>query len=196
MKTARDYINQRARAIAIADGQNPEKAIKAMRAVSVVGNIAVGANGVQNTVSITDLNGTAVTGDRWRLRGKGGKHWALVAMVANNGVPGVDPEYGIKDFVLNDNPFNKMSFEDSLEDRSINASFFSLEAIRSGIDPFPWMDMPPFGPNDTLDVVAYQTDGVAAVLAQVEFWLLPVSDEYEPIGSGAYDCEPCKSGRE
>lgn len=193
-KNAKDYINARARYIAEAAGLDPSGAVRSLRAVSCIGNVLVAADGETNTTTITDLNeAVPVTGDRWRLQGQGGKKWVCVAMIANDGVAGTDPEYGIKDFVFNDNGINKMSFQGSLADRSNNAAFFSLEAIRSGVDPFPWQDLPAFGPNDTLDIVAYNTDGAAIVLASVQFWLMPVPEDYEPIGSTSHDCVPCRT---
>jgi len=190
-KNAKDYINMRARRIARHAGLDEASAVLSLRAVSVIGGVLVAADGETNTTTITDANGTAVDGDRFRLQGQGGKKWVLVAMIANNGAANVDPEWGIKDFVFNDNGINKLSFAESLADRSNSAAFFSLEAIRSGIDPFPWQDLPAFGPNDTLDIVAYNTDGAAVVTAQAQFWLMPVPTDYEPIGSNSYDCTPC-----
>ena len=189
-KNAKDYLNMRARRIAQQAGLDPDAAVLSMRAVSVVGGILVAADGETNTTTITDNNGTGVDGDRFRLQGQGGKKWALVGMIANNGAANTDPEWGIKDFVFNDNPINKLSFQESLADRSNNAAFFSLEAIRSGIDPFPWQDLPAFGPNDTLDIVAYNSDGAAVVPCQAQFWLIPVPEDYTPIGSNSFDCCP------
>ncbi len=193
-KNARSYINMRAKRIAAAAGLKPEAAVLSLRAISVVQDVLAAADGETNTTSIIDANSPAgVAGNRYRLQGQGGKKWVCVSMIANNGVAGVDPGWGIKDFVYNDNPINKLSFQESLQDRSNNASFFSLEAIRSGIDPFPWQDLPAFGPNDTLDIVAYNST-VADVPASAQFWLLPVGDDYEPIGSNSYDCIPCRPG--
>ena len=188
-RNAKDYIDARCRLIAKADGQNPETAVLAMRAVSVISNVLAGADGITNTVSIIDANSPgAQDGNRFRLETQGSQKYAVVSMISN-ATAGTDPGWGIRNFVFNDNPIDKISFQESLQDRSNNAGFFSLEAVKSGIDPFPWQFLPAFGPNDTLDIVAYETTG-GLTPCQAQFWVLPVSDDYKPYGWDAFDCKP------
>lgn len=189
MNTAKDYINYRARSIARHAGLDPVEAVKSMRAISCVGDILDTANGVAFTTPITDNNGTAVDGDHWLLQGQGSQNWVLVAMVSN-ALAGTEQVWGYKDFIYNDNPINKVSFQSSLADRSSNAGFFSLEALKSGLDPFPWEDLPSFGPNDTLRIAAYNSTG-APTDSSVQFWILPVFPGYKAPTQSSHDCVPC-----
>jgi len=195
MRTAKDYIDARCRLIAKMDGQNPETAVLSMRAVSVVGQVLAAANGETNSITIVDSNvAGAVPGNRFRLESQGSQKYAVVSMIAD-ATAGTDPGWGIKNFVFNDNPIDKLSFQESLQDRSNNAAFFSLEAVKSGIDPFPWQFLPAFGPNDTLDIVAYNNVTPAADAdCSAQFWLLPVSGKYAEWSSGAFNCKPDGTG--
>ena len=193
MKNCKDYIDARARRIAKHAGLDPEAAVFSLRSITNVSEILAAATGELNTVSIEDDNGADTDGNRWRLQGQGGRLWVLVAMVSGEPVAAAGATWGYKDFVYNGNPINKLSFQESLEDRSNDASFWSLEAVKSGIDPFPWQDLPAFGPNDTLDIVAFNaTAGLVA--CAVQFWIMPVPDGYQPIGSESRDCTPCRKG--
>jgi hypothetical protein len=190
MHTAKDFINYRARSIARHAGLDPVHAVKSMRAISCVGDILVAADGVAFATPITDNNGTAVAGDHWLLQGQGSQNWVLVAMVSNS-LPGTEQVWGYKDFIYNDNPINRVSFQSSLADRSSNAGFFSLEALRAGLDPFPWEDLPSFGPNDTLRIAAYNASSDPAD-SSVQFWILPVFSGYKAPKQSSHDCVPCK----
>jgi hypothetical protein len=192
MHTAKDFINYRARMVARHAGLDPEAAIKSMRAISVVGDILAVADGESFATPITDNNGTNVSGDHWAFVSDSSQDWVLVAMVSN-ALQGVEQVYGYKDFRYNNNNIDKLSFAGSLEDRSSNAGFFSLEAYKSGLDPFPWEDLPSWGPNDTLRIAAYNALAPAGPTnSSVQFWILPVPPGYKPPGSDANDCVPCR----
>lgn len=189
MHNAKDYINARCRTIARHAGLDPVAAVASMRAISVVGDILTAADGELFTIPITDDNGTAADGDHWAFQSDSSQNWVLVAMVSN-ALQGTEQTWGYKDFRYNNNNIDRLSFGGSLADRSSNASFFSLEAYKSGVDPFPWEDLPSWGPNDTLRIAAYNTTA-GLVNAQVQFWILPVRPGYKPPGSDAHDCVPC-----
>lgn len=189
MHTAKDFINYRCRMIARYAGLDPEAAILSMRAISVVGDILAAADGESFNTPITDTNGTAVDGDHWAFISDSSQKWALVAMLSN-ALQGTEQVWGYKDFRFNNNNIDKLSFGGSLEDRSSNAGFFSLEAYKSGTDPFPWQDLPAWGPNDTLRIAAYNSTAALAD-SSVQFWILPVPHDYKAPGSEAHDCVPC-----
>lgn len=191
MKNCRHYINNRARRIAEKAGLDPESAVRSLRSITNISQVLAAATGELNTISIEDDNGGDVDGNRWRLQGQGGKKWVLVAMISSEPVAAAGAGWGYKDFVFNNNPINKLSFQESLADRANDAMFWSQEAVKSGLDPFPWEDLPAFGPNDTLDIVAFNA-GIALVACSVQFWVMPVPDNYVPIGSTSHDCIPCR----
>ena len=193
-KNCKDYIDARARRIAVHAGLDPEAAVLSLRSITNISQVLAAATGELNTTTIEDDNGGDVDGNRWRLQGQGGKHWVLVAMVSCEPANAAGATWGYKNFVFNDNPINKLSFQGSLEDRSNDAVFWGQEAVKSGLDPFPWQDLPAFGPNDTLDVVAFNATA-GLVVCGVQFWIMPVPVEYTPIGSTVHDCKPCPAGR-
>jgi len=192
MKTCKQHIEKRARHLAEIFGWDPEDTVARLKGLSVTNDILASSDGTTFTTPIRDENAAnGQAGDHWRLQGEGGKHWVVLGMVAN-AEAGTIQGWGYKDFDHNGNGINKLSFDEdsSLGDRSVAAGFFSLEAMKSGNDGFPYLDFPAFGPNDTVSIGAYETTG-ADNLTSVQFWILPVPAEYEPPGSPKGPCKPC-----
>lgn len=195
MQNCRQHIEKRARHLAEIFGWDPKATVARLKGPSCTQNIVIGADGATFDTPILDANASnAQAGDHWLLKGEGGKHWVILGIVANTEAGDIQ-EWGYKDFEHNGNGINKLSFdsESSLGDRSVAAGFFSLEAMKSGNDTFPYLDFPKFGPNDTVAIAAYNVSG-ALQPTSVQFWILPVPADYEPPGSPKGPCK-CPDGR-
>jgi hypothetical protein len=191
MHLQENILRERARWIARGAGLDENLAIHSLRGITVKGGILAAAKGQTNSTPVIDDNAAVpVDGDCFRLKGLGEEHWTLVGMVTNE-VAGTDAGWGIRNFYENSRGIDQISFapDSSLGDRGLNASYMSLEAMKSGIDPFPWQQMPAFGPNSFVDVAAFNDTGALIAAVSAQFWIMPVPANFKPLGYKHFTCK-------
>lgn len=181
MTTCRELLYARARRVAERYNMDPRKACQSLTPIGIQGLVATAADGVStNTVirDVLDPNADPNGGDHLSFTSKGEQKYLLMGLF-NNESTALPIDWGYREMFWNGNGV-KNNFEESFEVDAVHSGFFNLEAVRSGVEAFPWDCLPAFGPNNVIDIGIWNNTG-APVNIDVLAYAMPVTDEYKPL---------------
>lgn len=166
----------RARQVAAAYNLDAHRACQSLTPIGVNGSILAGSNGVTYDQAVNDpLDPVPTPGDHYNFRTRGSQKYLVLGLINFLELPtGV----GYRGFRWNGNSV-KNNFESTFEIDAVSHGFWNVQAVRAGIEAFPWDCMPAFGPNDSVQIGLWNTSGVDVPLAAMAY-AMPVPSEYKP----------------
>lgn len=174
--SCKQLMLSRARQIAAAYDMDPRRACQSLTPIGVNGSIAAGADGVSYDAAINDpLSPVPIIGDHLNFKTKGSQKYLVLGLIS--GLKD-DTAVGYRGFRWNGNDV-KNNFESSFEVDAPGQVFWNVEAVRAGIEAFPWDCLPAFGPNDNVQIGLWNTTG-APVAIPILGYAMPVPDSYKP----------------
>ncbi|MEE9386334.1 MAG: hypothetical protein V3V08_23215, partial [Nannocystaceae bacterium] len=160
---------------------DPRLACQSLTPIGVNGTILAAADGSNFDTVITD-GGAA--GDHLQFTSKGSQKYLLLGLIDNEDTA-APQEWGYRGMLWNGND-QKNNFEGSFAVDKVHSSFFNVEAVRSGIQAFPWECLPAFGPNDVIDIGLYNDSNPSVNLpVTLLAYAMPVLAAYTPLISVA-----------
>jgi hypothetical protein len=185
MGPCRELLYARARRVAERYNMDPRRACQSLTPIGLNGKIAIGATGTSFNTPILDVqnpSAPAAGGDHITFTSKGEQKYLLLGFFddENTAAP---TDWGYRELRWNGNNV-KNNFEGSFETDAVHSAFFNLEAVRSGVEAFPWDCLPAFGPNNVIDIGIWSTDAAIVSFSALAY-AMPVNADYQPLISVA-----------
>lgn len=154
-----------------------KKACQSLTPIGVNGLLLDGSTGETYNQEITDVLAGGVAGDHVQFESLGSQKYLILGLI-NNETVAAGRLWGYRGITWNGNDV-KNNFEATFATDAVHSDFFSIEAVRSGIEAFPWECVPAFGPNDKVRVGMWSRVG-GDIEINLLAYAMPVPAHYKP----------------
>jgi hypothetical protein len=178
--SCRAQIYQRARIVAERYQMDAKRACQSLTPIGVNGTLLDGSTGETYNQAIFDTlaGASALPGDHIQFESLGSQKYLILGLINAEESGAVRREWGYRGIEWNGNDV-KNNFESSFSVDAVHNLFFNVEAIRSGIEAFPWECVPAFGPNDKVRIGLWSRAGLDIEINLLAY-AMPVPVSYKP----------------